>query len=596
MKLLLFLSVFILSGFAGTVLPTWVYAEKRIALVIGNSDYANVPALTNPRNDASDIAAALGRLNFDVTLGLNYDDRSMRLALRDFAKEAETADVTFIYFAGHGIEIDKVNYLIPVNAELGRDRDVEFEAISLDTVLRAVEGAPGLRVVLVDACRNNPFVPAMTRTVASRSLGFGLGRIDPSRGVLVGYAAREGTLALDGEGRNSPYAQALLQHLEEPGLEIGKLFRKVRDTVYDITDGFQEPFTYGSLPGTDYYLKPPLPEPQDEQGISRHVSNPGLAAAFVKAEKSGTLWSWNKFLETHGDDTSNALVALALNRRDALQQEADELALERQREPWLKTDGQPRSGPIELTLEQRRLVQKALMYSGFYTGAIDGQFGPNTRRAISNARIQNNLIPGTYVDRSLLKVLPNVPKIDALKSDKARVLRDLDWPKNMEPRLQKAIKNLAHRPAVFGYYQGRLYVSYKTSGIESGWDSASRYARQMGGYLAVITDANENRFLYNLIAQDDAFFRTDSVGNVHGPAFGLYQLDGSPEPAGGWTWVTGEPFRYNNWSRGNPDNHMGRQKYGHFFGKPKSPRVSQRTPIFWDDGQSYRHAYIIEFE
>ena len=231
--------------------PAWA-SETRVALVIGNSDYDHVSALTNPVNDTADLGAALERIGFDVTVGHNLDYRGMRLALRDFAESAETADVVLIYFAGHGIEIDKVNYLIPTNAELQSDRDVEFEAVRLDAVIRSISNMQGLKIVLVDACRNNPFLSNMAQTSATRSLGRGLGRIDPG-GVLVGYAARGGTLALDGDGRNSPYAQALLQHIEEPGLELGKLFRKVRDTVYSLTDGFQEPFTYGSLPGEDIF-------------------------------------------------------------------------------------------------------------------------------------------------------------------------------------------------------------------------------------------------------------------------------------------------------------------------------------------------------
>ena len=235
-----------------------VYAsDKRVALVIGNSEYAHVSNLSNPANDATDIAEALERIGFIVTRGQNLDGRGMRLALRNFAEAADGASMAVVYFGGHGIEIDNTNYLIPVNAELVNDRDVEFEAIRLDAVVNALSGVEGMKIILVDACRNNPFLADMNRTSATRSIGRGLGRIDP-RGVLVGYAARNGTLALDGKGRNSPYAQAILSHIEEPGLELGKMFRKIRDTVFSLTEGYQEPFTYGSLPGEDIFLVPPL--------------------------------------------------------------------------------------------------------------------------------------------------------------------------------------------------------------------------------------------------------------------------------------------------------------------------------------------------
>ncbi|WP_170610475.1 caspase family protein [Ruegeria arenilitoris] len=230
-------------------------SEKRMALVIGNSDYSHVSVLPNATNDANDLADALTRIGFDVTNAANLSYREMRLAIRDFANVASDANVVLVYFAGHGIEIDNTNYLIPVNAALQSDRDIEFEAIRLDAIVNAVSVANGLKVVLVDACRNNPFLTNMARTSATRSIGRGLGRVDPG-GVLVGYAARAGTLALDGDGRNSPYAQALLTHIEEPGLEIGRLFRKVRASVLELTGGYQEPFTYGSLPDREIYLVP----------------------------------------------------------------------------------------------------------------------------------------------------------------------------------------------------------------------------------------------------------------------------------------------------------------------------------------------------
>ena len=142
------------------------WADARVALVIGNADYAHVGRLLNPINDATDIRAKLDGLGFEVTLATDLDYNPMRLALRDFAEAARDAEVALIYYAGHGIEIDGTNYLIPVNAELRSDRDVEFEAIPLDLVVRAVETSPGLKIVLIDACRNNPFLAEMARTMA----------------------------------------------------------------------------------------------------------------------------------------------------------------------------------------------------------------------------------------------------------------------------------------------------------------------------------------------------------------------------------------------------------------------------------------------
>jgi uncharacterized caspase-like protein len=150
-----------------------------------------------------------------------------------------------------------VNYLVPVDARLRADRDVEDEAVPLDRVIGAIERAKTLRLVVLDACRNNPFAVQMQRTIASRAVGRGLAPIEPEGGTLVAFSAKHGHLALDGTGANSPFATALVKRLETPGLEIGKLFRLVRDDVLTATDHQQEPFVYGSLPADDLFVIPP---------------------------------------------------------------------------------------------------------------------------------------------------------------------------------------------------------------------------------------------------------------------------------------------------------------------------------------------------
>jgi tetratricopeptide (TPR) repeat protein len=229
---------------------------RRIALVIGNSTYSAVPALSNPRRDAELLARVLRSTGFE-TVKLLTDLGRERLveALQAFAREAREADWAVIYFAGHGMEIDGINYLVPIDARLETDRDVKFEAISLDQVLAAVEGARKLRLVMLDACRNNPFIPRMRATTATRAVSRGLAPAEPATGTLVVYAAKHGQTALDGWAGNSPFVAALAKNLPTPGIEINKLFRLVRDDVMAATDGRQEPFTYGSLPGReDYYF------------------------------------------------------------------------------------------------------------------------------------------------------------------------------------------------------------------------------------------------------------------------------------------------------------------------------------------------------
>ena len=234
---------------------------RRVALVVGNSVYRAVPALPNPNSDAQVVAAALRAVGFEVvSLKTDLGKEAFVTALRDFAREAEQSDWAVVYFAGHGIELGGAaglggaNFLIPVDAKLETDRDIEFETVPLSHVITAVEGAKKLRLVILDACRDNPFARQMKRTVASRSVGRGLGRIEPDGGVLVAYAAKHGEVALDGGGRNSPFVAALVNRLPTPGIEIGKLFRLVRDDVLAATDRKQEPFVYGSLPGEDFFF------------------------------------------------------------------------------------------------------------------------------------------------------------------------------------------------------------------------------------------------------------------------------------------------------------------------------------------------------
>ena len=233
-------------------------SAERFALVVGNSAYEHpsVPHLPNPRNDAADVAATLRDLGFEVFQAYDVGRQAFQERLQEFDEAAFGAEMSVVFYAGHGMEMDKYNYLIPVDAHLASERAVRHETIPLSLVVESVAGANGLGVVILDACRDNPFVTRIRRTSTTRSIGRGLAATDVAGGTLVHYAAKEGTTAADGEGRNSPYTQALLRYLNEPGLEVGMMFRKVRDAVVASTNGLQEPFRYGSLPAISYYLNP----------------------------------------------------------------------------------------------------------------------------------------------------------------------------------------------------------------------------------------------------------------------------------------------------------------------------------------------------
>ncbi|MDO9417082.1 caspase family protein [Pararhizobium sp.] len=234
-----------------------VSAAGRVALVIGNSDYTSVGRLGNPINDATAVSQALGRLDFGVTLVTDATKASFETALADFSEKSDGADIALIYYAGHAMEMNGTNYLIPTDATLKSDTRVPFETITLDDMLGAIEGVEGLKLVLLDSCRNNPFIADMERRKAGRSIGRGLAKVEaPTAGLLISYSAAAGTIAEDGEGEHSPYTTALLANIEKPGLEINMLFRSVAASVKKQTSGGQTPFDYGSLPDEAIYLKP----------------------------------------------------------------------------------------------------------------------------------------------------------------------------------------------------------------------------------------------------------------------------------------------------------------------------------------------------
>ncbi|MGJ4953705.1 caspase family protein [Bradyrhizobium sp. HKCCYLS20291] len=230
-------------------------STRRVALVIGNGAYTSVHALPNPPRDARLIADTLRAAGFQsVTLVNDLSRDKFFDALRSFEAEAEKADWAVVYYAGHGFEIGGVNYLVPIDARLAADKDAETEAVALEQVLAAVGAARKLRLVILDACRDNPFAPGMKQTLALKLVDKGFSNIEPGAGMMVVYAAKHGATALDGDGGNSPFATSLARTIKEPRIEVRKLFDIVRDDVWAMTKQRQQPFTYGSPPGREDFF------------------------------------------------------------------------------------------------------------------------------------------------------------------------------------------------------------------------------------------------------------------------------------------------------------------------------------------------------
>ena len=205
---------------------------RKVALIIGNGAYKNVQPLANPPRDARLIASTFRELGFaTVTLAPDLTRDKFFAALHEFGRDAEKADWAVVYYAGHGMEIGGVNYLIPTDARLAADHDAETQAVALEQVIASVAGARKLRLVMLDACRDNPFEKTMQRTMALKLVSKGFSNIEPEAGFMVVYAAKHGETALDGDSDNSPFAKALARDIRAPQVEIRKLFDIVRDDV-----------------------------------------------------------------------------------------------------------------------------------------------------------------------------------------------------------------------------------------------------------------------------------------------------------------------------------------------------------------------------
>src|SRR6516225_3383870 len=239
------------------------FADGRVALVIGNSAYQNAPALPNPKRDAQAIAATLKKGGYHVVSANDVGNLQFKRTVRQFEDAAANAEIAVVFYAGHGIEIGGINYMIPVDAKLASDRDAEDEAITLGRILSSVDGAKQLGLVILDACRDNPFISRMKRprTAAMRAVTAGLALVEPTnptRNTLIAYAAKTGFAAEDGDREHSPFTESLLKHLFEPGRDIRFAFGYIRDEVYESTGRRQEPYVSGSLGGEHISLVPAL--------------------------------------------------------------------------------------------------------------------------------------------------------------------------------------------------------------------------------------------------------------------------------------------------------------------------------------------------
>ncbi len=405
--------------------------QHRLALVIGNSAYAATP-LRNPVNDATAIAKALREFGFEVIERHDADRRQMRQALREFADTLrQQRGVGLFYYAGHGVQVNGRNYLIPVGADIRREFEVPDEALDARSVLRAMRLADnGLNIVILDACRNNPFARSF------RSVTEGLARMDAPTGSLIAYATAPGRVARDGPGEHGLYTAALLKHVREPGRKVEDVLKQVRLEVRRATGGEQVPWESTSLVG-DFYFKrapkvdhptasappkhPPLYGPVDPMAVElaywesiRESDNPALLQAYLARYPGGTFVDIAKFklselkptptrLESQDEDKDSSAQTVVLpGPAPTTPPVSAESPSER---PYLSPKESEKI--LNLSRQRRREAQLALTLLGFDTKGFDGIFGRYTRAAISRFQDKHSFETTGYFTSEQVDLLFN---------------------------------------------------------------------------------------------------------------------------------------------------------------------------------------------
>jgi len=401
-SLLIFAAVWLLA------MSLQAHAFKRVALVVGNSAYQNAARLPNPARDAASMAEMFKNAGFEVVaLQQDVGNLDFKRAVRKFEEAALDADVAVVFYAGHGIEIGGVNYMVPVDAKLASDFDAPDEAIPLDRIIDAVTSAKQLRLIILDACRDNPFVTNMKRRVASRSVSAGLAKVEPtSADTLIAYAAKAGSTAADGAGEHSPYTTALLHNLMLPGVDIRLALGRVRDEVMKITNQGQEPFVYGSLGGRTVSL---LDAIDVAAATPLRPIDPNTEARldYQQFEKVGTKEAWDAFLTLH---PSGPYADLARAQRAKLAASAVQTPNQAPAKPDSKASqivtalttppqSDPRTGAASGEPDPKdtaRMLQTELKRVGCYADIVNGDWSRSSRRAL-DAFNQN---AGTKLDSS----------------------------------------------------------------------------------------------------------------------------------------------------------------------------------------------------
>ncbi|WP_028345969.1 caspase family protein [Bradyrhizobium murdochi] len=463
----LILSVICIVFAAGTA-----QAEKRVAFVVGNGTYKNVAPLPNPSVDAKAMAAALRNVGFEVVEGSNLTRDKMTERLLDFGKKAQGADVALFFYAGHGIAISGTNYLLPIDADIKSEMDVKLgAAINIDLTLEQTMGDAKVKLVFLDACRDNPFAAKIKSNSATRSVNVqtGLAEMKSGEGTLIAFATGPGQTALDGqEGGNSPFTRALLANLTQPGVEIQQAMTKVRAQVNEETNKGQLPWGHTNLIGAVYLNGAPAPGA---------VAAAAPAASGAKPGSDVELEFWRSIKDSNKPEEFNAYLtnypngqfrSLALSRIASLESGAKDATrnLSTGIDPATFKDeaNQTTEDQIGLDKGQRRDVQRRLNGLGFDT-KVTGQFDAPTRAVITRWQAARGYPKSGYLNKLQHKALLTeiVAAAPTASSDEERpapkrrapsTVQAQPQPQPQQPPPQRQYSNPGPDPAGAGRFIG----------------------------------------------------------------------------------------------------------------------------------------------
>lgn len=572
------------------------FAEVRAAFLVGNGDYVHASNLKNPTADVALIAQTLERLDFRVEAHENLSRAEIGQALADFLDANADADVTFVYLAGHGMQFEGRNYFIGTEARLATEFDVPAEAVPLDSMIRAVQAKSRASMIFIDACRDNPLATAFyennfseSRALQTRGL---VPMTTPAAGAMVVFSASPGQVAYDGTGDNSPFAASLARHLDTPNAEILSVMKRVIGDVQLETSDRQTPIINNDL-AKEIYLS------IGDGEAGRTLVFQQEKALFDAAREMNSLRAWTVFLDRYPE---SQFAELALQQRDELAR-ADNIVVANLDTVRHDTSGLDKG----LTRADIRLIQTKLGTLGYDAGTPDGLMGDNTRRAIADFQLANQL-PSTGVMTEFTAKAMGI-KLEGMEVSDIPIYSSLDARKwspealaeiETDPRLLRAAEVLKDWEILYGWYNGHLYIG--VIGWQMHFPKAQELAEEAGGYLAVLNSKEENEFAYQLVAKDDRFWLTRNSKRGrrgYGPIFGIYQTKEGREPDGGWTWVNGEPLTFTNWANAQPNN--GRNydsEYVTFYGWVEDQSIKTVTGSQWNDIDLPRtgRAFIMEIE